>query len=411
MGEEFVDPVRAFVIAGESLEDLRYKRVAGTEIKARLGSVMKGEPSEANLLKFMKTERQKLNQSTRDLKHGSKWGMTGLVEVPGNYSRFISVPSGSTLESMSSVRIAAVVDEFELVGSGPAQIAVPRVTFVGTNGLRYSYTLLAGSTDGLGQQMASFANGLLEKHSQTKQRGLRVSCLQSVSVSRDLYLQEAPSKVRSFEQILGDADAVEQSIGQFKKLAESASVKNAEKAAFEQFDFDSSLLERFVQADTPSELYGASKRFTKSLATVSVIDHVLGASAVDRPLNRWMLARDGTLFVTNADLRPMVSPTHGVPFRLTANITGLIGDRNMVGLLPACMRAVADCLDRKRMGLIELIQLIQTDEKSAGIAGERIDRLTSTEGHIFARIMELISESVDSKNLAVVHPKQWLPWM
>ena len=411
VGEEFVDPVRAFVIAGESLEDLRYKRVAGTEIKARLGSVMKGEPSEANLLKFMKTERQKLNQSTRDLKHGSKWGMTGLVEVPGNYSRFISVPSGSTLESMSSVRIAAVVDEFELVGSGPAQIAVPRVTFVGTNGLRYSYTLLAGSTDGLGQQMASFANGLLEKHSQTKQRGLRVSCLQSVSVSRDLYLQEAPSKVRSFEQILGDADAVEQSIGQFKKLAESASVKNAEKAAFEQFDFDSSLLERFVQADTPSELYGASKRFTKSLATVSVIDHVLGASAVDRPLNRWMLARDGTLFVTNADLRPMVSPTHGVPFRLTANITGLIGDRNMVGLLPACMRAVADCLDRKRMGLIELIQLIQTDEKSAGIAGERIDRLTSTEGHIFARIMELISESVDSKNLAVVHPKQWLPWM
>jgi hypothetical protein len=51
------------------------------------------------------------------------------------------------------------------------------------------------------------------------------------------------------------------------------------------------------------------------------------------------------------------------------------------------------------------------EPKSAQQIEKRIDDIVGADGHLHLKINALISESRDSKNLAHVQPKQWLPWL
>jgi hypothetical protein len=225
-------------------------------------------------------------------------------------------------------------------------------------------------------------------------------------------VEEAPVHVRSFERIVG-AEKAEESVAAFKKQVESTGSKNPEKIAFEQFDyFPETLLTGFVESETAEELYASSKRFSKSFAVISMLDHLLGVSAVQRPLNQWLIARDGRLFVNDSSISlSSNSSLYSVPFRLTRNVVALIGERNLAGLLPASMRAVADCLERKRIGFLELVSLLAPD--AVGEVEQRLEQLIKHEPveNLFAKIHELLNESRDSRILAAVNPKQWLPWL
>jgi len=86
----------------------------------------------------------------------------------------------------------------------------------------------------------------------------------------------------------------------------------------------------------------------------------------------------------------------------------LIGDRNAAGLLPACTRAVIDCLHKKQAGLIDMIQLMEGEAEKFN---RRIEEIAEADGYLYQKIEKMITESRDAKNLANVQPRQWLPWM
>jgi hypothetical protein len=393
------DPVR-FLEA--CLDDLRYKRATPAEIKQRLGRNI--EISESSLMKLIKSERGKSVVIADD---EVSWSLPkAIIEMPGTYTRHLSVPSGTSMESMSFVKIAHVESSN---GS--------HVVLVGSNGLRYSYLVerSSGSFDGLGMQTSALINELLGKVSQSKLRDLKINCVQTVPVSDRIVLREAPSRVSSWAQILvnstGDVEAVDSSVAIYKSRVESASGRNAERMAFDQMELDDNMLISFIDSSGPSELYAGSKRFTHSLGTLGMVDHVLGFAATDRPLTETLLRRDGSLFVTDASACRMSNHTHiDVPMRLTRNSLALLGERNTVGVLPAVMRAVVDALDKKRASLFDFIALVGDDDDVAKCQ-QRIEEITETDGYLFTSIEKLINDSRDSKNLVAVQPKQWLPWM
>ena len=411
IGSRHLESQRNYRKVASTLEDLRYKRISPALAKSRLQGILKAEPSEANLTKWLKAESNRLDILTpRKGIFIDPFPVTGNMEVPGNYTRFVSVPSGSTLESMSCVKIAKVVNEYEVV------MGEPIITLIGSNGLRYSFKIGLGSVDGSGMQMASLVNGLLDKYSQSKQRGLKLFCLQSIRLSGEYHMTESPRGLCSFEDIVSQ-EKIEESIAEFKRAVDSVPSKNPEKIAFEQFDFSDRFLSDFVDGSNASDFYASSKRCAKSLAVIGMMDHLMGVSAIERPLNQWLIHKDGRLFVTDSGLRlASLSPAFSgssasIPLRLTRNVSSLIGERNSVGSLPASMRAVADCCSRKRTGFLELLTLLSPG--NARGASERMDQIVHDEEgvSIYEGINELIRGSCNSKSLASVNPKQWLPWM
>jgi phosphatidylinositol kinase/protein kinase (PI-3 family) len=182
----------------------------------------------------------------------------------------------------SAVKLVKVVNEYQLINGRP------RITFIGSNGLRYCFTigLLPDRRASGGSQVAALLNGLLEKHSQSKQRALALFALQSVPLSVDMQMTESPPQVSSLVEIL-TFEKAEESVSGFKKVVDSVSGKNPERTAFEQFVFSDNYLTNFVMERSchAVDFYAASKRFTKSLAVVSIVDHLLGISAVERPLS------------------------------------------------------------------------------------------------------------------------------
>ena len=372
------------------LDDLRYKRATVAEVRQRLGKGV--DASEAGLTKLIKSERCRLSamaDSTVQMKVNG-------IEIPGNYTRYLSVPSGSSMESISFVRIAHVE-----AGIGS------KVVFVGSNGLRYTYVIeKRPSFDGIGMQTSALVNELLQKTSETKRRNLKINCLQSIPLGNGMVLREAPEQVVSFDQIVGD---VEESVLQFKNRVDSISARNAERVAFDSTEFSDEFLIQFIDAQGPKELYNVARQFTNSIGTVGMVDHVVGFSATDRPISETFLSGNGSLFVVDASAcRPAKHSHIDTHFRLTRNPIALMGDRNLVGVLPAVMRAVVDCLDTKRSGLFDFLEFIDAD---VGKCQERIEDITEADGYLFYKIEKLINESRDPKNLAAVQPKQWLPWM
>ena len=400
----------------QALEDLRFKRASVADLKARLAGLI-DQPTEANMVKWLKAERSRLDEDSlqgdvrmsstiSDLNGELNARITGLVEVPGSYTRFIGVPPGSTLESLSAVRIAGIVNECTSV-SAESHLVLPRITCVGTNGLRYSFVAKPGRVDGTGQQLIALVNGLCEKFSQTKQRGLKFNCLQAVPITGGLYLEESPVGVKSFEQILvdatGDPDAVE-------------TLSAASRRAGDQTELPSDVLINAVAAPAAEAFYGASKRFTKGVALTNIIDYVCGIAASARPLHHWLMSRDGRVFVRDSQFNELVvnGQNGGIPFRLTRNVVALIGERNMAGLLPASMRSVVDCLQKKRIGFTEFVDLIEyLNAAPGGGVRDRLNALTAEEPgtNLYAQIADLVAESVDEKSLAGVQPKQWISGM
>ena len=396
IGSSHLEPRKAVFQATQTLEDLRYKRIS------------KSSSSESSLLKIIRGERGQPQTEG--------FFCTGAapcnVELPGNYSRYISVPSGSTLESLaSSVKLVKVVNEYQVINGRP------RISFIGSNGLRYSFTIgfMSDRRSSAGTQLAALLNGLLEKHSQSKQRALALFALQSVPLSGDMQMIESPPNVSSLEEIL-TAEKAEESVSAFKKVVDSVSGKNPERTAFEQFEFSDNYLTNFVMERSchAMDFYAASKRFTKSLAVVSILDHLLGVSAVERPLNQWLISQDGRFFLNDSEIRlaSASATVSSVPFRLTRNFTALLGERNMLGVLPGSMRAVVDCLTAKRVGFIELLMLLAPESVGNGVS-LRLEQISQHEEgeNLYAKINELVRESADSKTLSSVSPKHWLPWM
>lgn len=319
------------------------------------------------------------------------------------------------MESMSSVRIAHVLSEFETVMLDTvSQIVVPRVTFVGTNGLRYAYTISSSVDSSMGMQTAALCNELMGKFGSSKQRGLKINCLQSVPVSVDVAIHESPSKISSWERVLveasGDVDAVDMSVTEFKKVVDSVNTRNADRVAFDQFSVSPDLLALHVQARSPNDMFAISKRFACSLATISMVDFVLGTSAAERGLDQWFLSKDGTVIVRGDSVRVGKGSHDHVPFRLTKNVVALVGQRNMKGILPISLRAVADCLDKKREGLTDFVTLTES-KKASDRCADRISEIVNAPGGIHAKVDALVAESVDPKNLSHVQPRQWLPWL
>ena len=86
----------------------------------------------------------------------------------------------------------------------------------------------------------------------------------------------------------------------------------------------------------------------------------------------------------------------------------------MAGLLPASMRSVVDCLQKKRIGFTEFVDLIEhLNAAPGGGVRDRLNALTAEEPgtNLYAQIADLVAESVDEKSLAGVQPKQWIPGM
>lgn len=405
VADRWVQPVRHITQAEKCLEDIRFRRASHAEIKQRLPKNV--EPSEVGIMKFLKSERKTLPAVSEEFL-GTRWPMTGLVEVPGTYTRHLSVASGSSMESMGFVRIAAVDNRVDT-----SIVGKPVVAFIGTNGLRYRFSVQTGSSDGLGLQMTALVNELLSKSAQTKQRGVKIECLQSLPLGPGLMIQEAPMRVKSWERVFQEStdevDCVDESVAEFKRLVDSLGSRNPERAAFDQFEFPDSLLVGCVNPNGPEQLYAAAKKFTTSLATLGMVDHVLGFAATDRSLSELMLSKEGSVFVTDETAGRMRKHSHvDVPFRLTRNAMALIGDRNAAGLLPACMRAVIDCLHKKQAGLIDMIQLMEGETEKFN---QRIEEIAEADGYLYQKIEKMITESRDAKNLANVQPRQWLPWM
>lgn len=295
---EFVDQLTAFSTAitsafpevnesanlrsvAEALEDLRHRRASAGEIKARISDVVKGDPSESNLVKWIKAERQRLSHivigegflSSRieDFVGAFNAKIGGAVEMPGNYTRIVSVLTSTTVESVASVKVAGIANKFEFVNEmvGGTPIVTARITLIGSNGLYYDYLVKSAgssaSASHTGQQTYALINALCQKYSQTKQRGLAFNVLQQVPLGNGIVIEEAPRGIVSLDQILSqvtdDVDCVEVSVGSHKKALDSSPSRYAEKSAFEHMTGESpdDLLENFVDSSSVSSYYGASK--------------------------------------------------------------------------------------------------------------------------------------------------------
>jgi hypothetical protein len=302
--------------------------------------------------------------------------ISGVMEIMGNYTRYISVPHGSTLESMSSVLVAGVDSHSRIVRDlcGEAgYIRVPVITFIGTNGLRYSYTVrpqvsprVAGTTS----IVYGVLNSVFAHHSQTKQRDVQIRSLQQVPLSENIVLREYRSDIKSYERIIttsGESD---------------------------------DLLVSYFSSSSSVDFYEKSKKFTKSVAANGVTDYLLGIGGDRRTRNEICVSqRDGFLVMLDSDLRIRASlKDPDVPFGLPVFAQNAIGERNMVGLLPATMRAVADSVHSKPRHVFELLALLSKlneQENIAHGARKRLDHLVDQTGHLCHTIMDLINSAVN----------------
>ena len=415
------------------LDDLRFKRTSIAEVRVGLpAGLVKGEPTEVALVRWLKAQ-DVLEKSS--LLYVTDLGISpsdfnaklaGLIEMPGNYSRFVSVPMGSSLESMSTVRVSGL--DYRVSEVQGAYGIVKKISLLGNNGLWYCFSVEPGRAEGggIGELLYAVANTLCSKSAQSKQRNVKLSCLQSIPLGPDCFLREHLADVESLEAVFGGAEAVEQSVAEVKKVGGS------EKAAFTamQNSVGDNLLVEFVNASSAEEFYANAKRFSKTFAAAGIVNYLLGVDASSRSLNDFLLSKkQGSMILTGFDLFKLARASeanngHAVPFRLTRNVVNLIGQRNMAGLVPAVMRAVADAINKELTPVMELAELLSLcehvdlnlaegiSERARDLVGD--DEDSEDSGSVptnpFTRISELIDGSMDPANLSSVQPKHFLPW-
>ena len=412
----------------ESLKDIQSGRVSVTELKSRLGGIIKGEPTENVLVKWLEKapggSGRTQGGSVGDYLDIARFVSTtcGNIEILGNYTRFISVPVGSTLESMSTVQIVGLDHRFETVRE--SGLDVPVITFVGSNGLRYSFAVrpsLGPSDTGLTAQIYALCNSLMANFAQTKQRGVQVMALQTIPLSGGVILEEVVPTAPTFEQILDNryrsSDIVNTMVHEFEKVESKSGSKAAMEAMINSTQDD--ILISHIHANTYADMYRCSRTFTRSVAGLGMVDFLVGIDTSKRSLGEVCVSKDtGDLFVRVSGLKARLGDSR-IPFRLTRNIQSVIGDRNMVGLLPATMRAVVDCIGKKPTVFMEFLDLIGILNQQAGlstVASSRLNRIVEHDSemgeprNLLHAIIELITESMDASNLADVQPRQFLPW-
>jgi len=376
-------------MTANALDELRRGRATVGDIKNRLPSgLIKGEPTEGALVKYLEKFYIPAQPSDHPIDYplSSRINTTGLVsrisgsiEIIGNYTRFISVPHGSTLESMSSVLIAGIENTYQMVRDCTGETAaiwVPLITFIGSNGLRYKYTIrdsLSDETVGITSMVYAVLNSVFANHSQTRQRDIQFMALQRIPLSDNTVIREYVDNVNSYERIIGSSMS----------------------------GSDDSMLISYVNATSSLDYYIRSRNFAKAIAANGMVDYLLGIEANRRSLNEVCVSQtSGAAYVIDSDLRKRVSSNDPViPFRLPAYIQAFIGERNMVGLLPATMRAVADSIDAKPREVFELIELVSMLNEQESITQSMRRRLNyvvddqSADGraHLCERIINLIN--------------------
>jgi len=216
-------------------------------------------------------------------------------------------------------------------------------------------------------------NSVFANHSQTRQRDIQFMALQRIPLSDNTVIREYVDNVNSYERIIGSSMS----------------------------GSDDSMLISYVNATSSLDYYIRSRNFAKAIAANGMVDYLLGIEANRRSLNEVCVSQtSGAAYVIDSDLRKRVSSNDPViPFRLPAYIQAFIGERNMVGLLPATMRAVADSIDAKPREVFELIELVSMLNEQESITQSMRRRLNyvvddqSADGraHLCERIINLIN--------------------
>ena len=294
---------------------------------------------------------------------------TNLVEIPGNYTRYLSSVA-------SSVKISSLKKYGE------------SLVLVGNNGLLYTYDFVEGVGHPIGEQIYSVCNFMFDKYSQTRQRDVRVNCLQCVPIGPDTCLRERAPEMASFEAIYAGKQGGSE---------------------------EETILVQFAGGSSPEEFYRNSYRFAKSFAATSMLDYLLGISALNRHVQNIWISK-GAMFVKGLDFFCESKGT--VAFRITPNVIKFIGQRNMLGAVPAVMRAVADAIHRKATAFTEYLELLSSqEEQDESFTDSFMNRLEEVVfenpkeiTNLYETINQLIQESIDSStHLTKAQAKLFLP--
>jgi hypothetical protein len=206
-------------------------------------------------------------------------------------------------------------------------------------------------------------------------------------------------------------------VNEFEKIE----TKSGEKIAMDTLSSltPDDVLMSHMSSSSCADMHACSKTFTRIFGALSFVDHIVGVSPTRRSLEEVCVSRDsGEVFVRIDGLKSRIGECI-IPFRLTRNIQTIIGERNMVGTLPATMRAIADCIDQKSVRFMEFLDLIELLIQHDGLTDGARSRLSAVVdpgpeigeiGNLTHKILDLLTDSMDASNLASIHPRQFLPW-
>ncbi|KAF8163206.1 hypothetical protein B0H34DRAFT_744937 [Crassisporium funariophilum] len=390
------------------------------------------------------------------------------LQVPVSTAR---TPLDATMEYNDCVWIDHYEHTFETAGG----VNLPKISIChGSDGQRYKQLFKGEGNDDLRQdavmeQVFELVNGVLSHDQETRRRELRVRDYKVIPLSTQAGLLEFVGNTSPMRDWLTKAHALYRP-GDLKSLEFGTRMKKVQKEHSHQPDeqlrvflesrktFRPVLRHYFTEKHkTPISWFAMRLNYTRSVATTSIVGHVLGLG--DRHISN-ILMDNVTGEVVHIDLGiafdqgKLLPVPERVPFRMTADVVDGMGTSGTSGVFQRCAEETLRVLREESEVIMTVLEVFKHDplhswtasevkvkqaqsdvpasavtndtsrfnlgigiDMSSGSADEAADRALSSVARkldkslsVESTVNELIAEATDPMNLATIF-YGWSPYM
>ena len=333
-----------------------------------------------------------------------------ISDFAANYSGVLAMPllrRGPREPQVANVKIQGIKNEVVLHVSEMHPVGhplVPIITLIGDDGQEYCFSIAPcafSSADGLVAEILWFQDSCFLHHPETRRRKMQTCVAESVAISDNLYLSVVPQGLASLRSLCtGHADAVDT----------WSQMTGDRLASLREFCKDGGISDTLLK-----DLVGNPLQFTRSFAAASLLGLVMGENAAERPARLWLF--DKSLMLTLDSWS--VSNQQVLPLRLTRNVQVAMQPANLIGSLPAALRAAADAVavyhDSFSALMVIALNLagVPDSDEVAAASVERLLRLCvpGEAGNLHEGVVRIIGASADEKKIAMVEDARWMPFV